>query len=62
MNIFVPKVFRENWWTNILVHQLAEAVALLLCWCSVKKVFLKMLQNSQENTCARVYFLIMMQA
>ena len=26
--------------------------------CSVKKVFLKILQNSQENTCARVSFLI----
>ena len=26
--------------------------------CSVKKVFLKISQNSQENTCARVSFLI----
>ena len=26
--------------------------------CSVKKVFLKILQNSQENTCVRVPFLI----
>ena len=26
--------------------------------CSVKKVFLKFLQKSQENTCARVSFLI----
>ena len=25
--------------------------------CSVKKVFLKISQNSQENTCARVSFL-----
>ena len=25
--------------------------------CSVKKVFLKILQNSQKNTCARVSFL-----
>ena len=30
--------------------------------CSVKKVFLEILQNSQENTCARVSFLIMLQA
>ena len=29
---------------------------------SVKKVFLKILQNSQENTCAKVSFLIKMQA
>ena len=26
--------------------------------CSVKKVFLEISQNSQENTCARVSFLI----
>ena len=30
--------------------------------CSVKKVFLQILQNSQENTCARVSFLIEFQA
>ena len=36
----------------------SEAVA----WkCSVKKVFLEILQNSQENTCARVSFLIKLQ-
>ena len=30
--------------------------------CSVKKVFLEISQNSQENTCARVCFLIKLQA
>ena len=30
--------------------------------CSIKKVFLENLQNSQENTCARVSFLIKLQA
>ena len=30
--------------------------------CSAKKVFLKISQNSQENTCARVSFLIKLQA
>ena len=30
--------------------------------CSVKKVFLEISQNLQENTCARVYFLIKLQA
>ena len=30
--------------------------------CSLKKVFLKISQNSQENTCARVSFLIKLQA
>ena len=29
--------------------------------CSVKKVFLKISQNSEENICARVYFLIKLQ-
>ena len=26
--------------------------------CSVKKVFLEISQNSQENTCAKAFFLI----
>ena len=30
--------------------------------CSVEKVFLEISQNSQENTCARVSFLIKLQA
>ena len=30
--------------------------------CSIKKVFLEILQNSEENTCARVPFLIKLQA
>ena len=30
--------------------------------CSVKKVFLEISQNSQESTCARVAFLIKLQA
>ena len=30
--------------------------------CSVKKVFLEISRNSQENTCARVSFLIKLQA
>ena len=29
--------------------------------CSIKKMFLEISQNSQENTCARVYFLIKLQ-
>ena len=37
----------------------AEAVAPR---CSVKKVFLKIFKNSQENTCARISFLIKFQA
>ena len=37
----------------------AEAVAQR---CSVKKMFLEISQNSQENTCARPSFLIKLQA
>ena len=34
----------------------------VVAWrCSVKKMFLNILQNSQENTCARVSFLIKLQ-
>ena len=48
----------------LLVHEdinecSSEAVARR---CSVKKVFLEMSQNSQENTCAIVSFLITFQA
>ena len=39
--------------------QHTEAVA----WrCSVKKVFLEISQNSQENLCAKFFFLIKLQA
>ena len=31
-------------------------------WCSAKKVFIEISQNSQENTCARVSFSIKLQA
>ena len=30
--------------------------------CSIEKAFLEISQNSQENTCARVSFLIKLQA
>ena len=41
------------------LHLFAEAVVRR---CSVKKVFLEISQNSQENTCARVSFSIKLQA
>ena len=39
--------------------KLPEAVALR---CSVEKFFLEIFQNSRENNCTRVYFLIKLQA
>ena len=44
--------------TSPLFLQYREAVARR---CSVKKVFLDISQNSQENACARVSFLIKLQ-
>ena len=41
--------------TDFISEDLLQAVFLR---CSVKKVFLKTLQNSRENSCARVSFLI----
>ena len=42
-----------------MLQHFTEAVAQR---CSVKKVFLEILLNSWENTCARVSFLIKLQA
>ena len=44
---------------KILKDLITEAVVRRF---SVEKVFLKILQNSQESTCARFYFLIKLQA
>ena len=45
--------------SNLSYEHHKEAVARR---CSVKKVFLKISQNSEKNTCARVSFLIKLQA
>ena len=75
--IFKNTYFEEHLWTaasglcelnslfwveivkNIFLLLTSEAVARR---CSVKKVLLEISQNSQENTCARVSFLIKLQA
>ena len=49
----------------VLVRYLPDGDLLLeavVQGCSVKKVFLEVWQNSQENTCAKVSFLIKLQA
>ena len=47
-------------WSHLLKKSLMEN---FIFWAvSVKKVFLEISQNSQENTCARVSFLIKLQA
>ena len=60
---------------NWRLPALIEKLGVLNCWrykglnsrsshekCSIKKVFLKISPNSQENTCARVSYLIKLQA
>ena len=38
-----------------------ETAEVVVWRCSVKKVFLEISQNSQENTCAKVFYLIKLQ-
>ena len=47
---------------NYIQHHLSLLTEAVARRCSVKKVFLEISLNSQENTCARVSFLIMLQA
>ena len=42
----------------IYITELQEVLEAVVQRCSVKKVFLEISQNSQENTCARDSFLI----
>ena len=51
------KVTNSAIWTNLGLQIEATTGAVLL-----KKVFWKILQNSLENTCARISFLIKLQA
>ena len=44
------------------VLRFSEAVETVAQRCSIRKVFLEISQVSQENTCARVSFLIKLQA
>ena len=50
---------RSIWFEELNALIVKKAVAQT---CSVKKVFLEISQNSQENTCARASFLIKLQA
>ena len=49
-----PIMFYKLFNANSTVFLFSEAVAQR---CSVKKMFLEISQNSQENTCARASFL-----
>ena len=56
LNFYLPC----QYWTNdcFSCYKFIEVDVLT---CSVKKVFLEISQNSQENTCARVSFLMKLQ-
>ena len=47
---------------NTLQYYFKQTSEAVVQRCSVKKVFLEISQNSQESTCARVSFLIKLQA
>ena len=49
---FWKEILEKKYWIALILLT-PEAVAQT---CSVKKVFLKISKNSQENTCARVSF------
>ena len=55
--------FKEKVREFIVTHQTFSLMTESVAWkSSVKRVFLKISQNSQESTCARVLFLIKLQA
>ena len=58
------KIFKKTWYVNGgETEGLCESTKWVVRRCSVKKMFWKISQNSQENTCARVsLFLIKLQA
>ena len=45
-----------------IIGSIERWVETVVLRCSIKKLVLKILQNSQENTCTRVSFLIKLQA
>ena len=49
-------------WKNLQFPNIIEILEAVARRCPVKKVFVKISQNLQENTCARVSFLIKLQA
>ena len=51
-----------HFWVLFLHRVLFKNLEAVTRMCFVKKVFLKISQNSQENTCTRVYILIKLQA
>ena len=56
---FFHLFFTEKFGADTLIYKSTElSTEAVVRRCSVKKMFLKISQNSQENTCVRVSFLI----
>ena len=58
----ISKVFTEVFLIARIPHSTILITEAVVQRCSVKKVFLKISQNSQKNMCARTSFLINLQA
>ena len=59
---YLLKFFQNNYSVELLPIVFSVKKEEVTQKCSVTKVFLKISQNSQKNTCARVAFLIKLQA
>ena len=59
---YLLKFFQNNYSVELLPIVFSVKKEEVTQKCSVTKVFLKISQNSQKNTCARVSFLIKLQA
>ena len=59
--IFFSLKFETMQWNGI-IKKSKERTEAVVWRCSIKKVFLEILENSQESNCARVPFLIKLQA
>ena len=58
----ICKVFTEVFLIAEIPHSTVLITEAVIQRCSVKKVFLKILKNSQENMCARTSLSIKLQA
>ena len=59
---YILTSFSKNLSNNLFVFSVYQPTEAVARRCSVKKAFLGISQNSQENACSRVSFLIKLQA
>ena len=61
-SLFSFQIYSISFYDCSLKQEDIQCIEAVVRKCSVRKVFLQILQISQENTCARVSFLIKLQA